>query len=111
VKDEVAVAFSKLNVVPAALELVVDGLQREAHTAQLKESCPARGQLGSLLAATAAKAFCFAFVCWMAIIRPLLPADIQFLGQESMLCQLQSSLGGELSIVAPAVGHDLLLLR
>ena len=86
-----------------AVELVVNRFEREAHAAH--------GQLGPLLAATTTKAFCFAFVCWVAIVGPLLPADIQFLGQESMLCQLQSSLGGELSVVAPAVGHDLLFFR
>lgn len=46
----------------------------------------------------------------MTIVSPLLPTDIHLLGQESLLCQLQSRLRGELSIVPPAVGHDFLIL-
>lgn len=46
----------------------------------------------------------------MTIVGPLLPTDVQLLGQESLLCQLQSRFGGELSIVTPTVGHNFLIL-
>src|SRR5207253_10650684 len=47
----------------------------------------------------------------MAIVGPFLPANIQFLHKESALCQLQSHFGGELSIVAPTIGHNFFVSR
>jgi len=47
----------------------------------------------------------------MAIVGPFLPANIQFLHKESALCQLQSHFGGELSIVAPTIGHNFFVFR
>src|SRR6516164_8137753 len=70
---------------------------------------PHRG--GRSLAALAAKTVGFAFVHRMTVVGPLLPADVELLSQESLLCQLQSRFGGGLSIVRPAVGHHLLVLR
>ena len=46
----------------------------------------------------------------MTIIGPLLPANIHLLCQKAVLRQLQSCLRGELSIMAPAVGDDCLVL-
>jgi hypothetical protein len=61
---------------------------------------------GFRFTALASKPVGFTLVRRVAIIGPLLPTDVHFLGQESVLCQLQSCLGGELSIVAPTVRHD-----
>ncbi|OLC29470.1 MAG: hypothetical protein AUH28_17340 [Acidobacteria bacterium 13_1_40CM_56_16] len=47
----------------------------------------------------------------MAILRPLFPANVQFLNEKAFLCQLQSRLRGKRSIVAPAVGDDLPVTR
>jgi hypothetical protein len=62
-----------------------------------------------LLTAFAAEAVAFPFMRGMTIVGPLLPTNVHLLGQESLLCQLQSRLRGELSVVAPAVGHDFLI--
>lgn len=51
----------------------------------------------------------FLLVRGMAVVSPLFPADVHFLGEESLLCQLQSCFCGELSIMTPAVGHDFLV--
>lgn len=53
----------------------------------------------------------FALVNGMAIVGPLFPTHIEFLCQESVLCQLQSCFRRELSIVPPAVSHDFLVTR
>jgi hypothetical protein len=50
-------------------------------------------------------------VCRMAVGRPFFPADVQFLDEESSLCQLQSSLRGQMSVVPPAVGDDFPVFR
>ena len=47
----------------------------------------------------------------MTVVRPLLPAHIQLFCKESSLCQLQSHLCGQLSIVPPAVRDDFLVFR
>jgi hypothetical protein len=46
----------------------------------------------------------------MTIVGPLFPSYVHFLGQKSMLSQVQSRLGGELSIVPPAVSDDFFVL-
>jgi hypothetical protein len=61
-------------------------------------------------AAFAAEPFNFALVRRVAIVGPLFPTDVQLFQQKALLCQLQSCLGGELSIVTPAVGDDFLVL-
>ena len=47
----------------------------------------------------------------MPVGRPFLPADVEFLRVEFPLCQLQSHLRGEMSIVAPTVGDNLAVFR
>jgi len=67
----------------------------------------ASSRLFRLFAAAAADSVRFPFMRRMPVIRPLFPPDIQFVDEKASLCQLQSYFGGELSIVAPAVGHKL----
>jgi hypothetical protein len=45
----------------------------------------------------------------VAVVGPLLPADVHFFAEEASLCQLQSHLGGELSVVPPTIGDELLV--
>ena len=59
--------------------------------------------------AFAAEAVSFTLMRRVAIVGPFLPTDVQFLSQESLLCQLQSRFRGELSIMAPAVRHHFLV--
>src|SRR6266542_4155862 len=59
-----------------------------------------------LFTAFATEAVGFALVRRVTVIGPLLPTHVQLLGQKTLLCQLQSRLRGELSVVAPAVGYD-----
>ena len=63
-------------------------------------------EMVDLFTAFAAQAVGFPFMRGMTIVGPLLPTDVHLLRQESLLCQLQSRLRGELSVVAPAVGHE-----
>jgi hypothetical protein len=49
-------------------------------------------------------------VSGVTVVGPLLPAHVHLLDEEPPLCQLQSHLRGEVSIVSPAVGHELLVL-
>ncbi len=63
----------------------------------------------STLTALAAEPVYFPLMGRVTIVGPLLPTDVQLLGQKSLLCQLQSRLGGKLSVVAPAVCHDFLV--
>src|SRR2546425_8873381 len=62
-------------------------------------------------AAFATEAICLALVSGVAILRPLFPANVQFLNEKAFLCQLQSRLRGKRSIVSPAVGDDLPVTR
>jgi hypothetical protein len=43
----------------------------------------------------------------VTIKSPLFPSDVELLRHESLLCQLQSCRGGELSVVTPAVSDNL----
>src|SRR5690348_12147679 len=62
-----------------------------------------------LFAAFTPEAVGFSLVNRMAVVGPLLPTHVEFLCQKPVLCQLQSCFRGELSIMAPAVRHDLLV--
>jgi hypothetical protein len=53
----------------------------------------------------------FAVVCGMPIRCPFIPTDIHLAREESALCQLQSHLGGFMSVVAPAVRDNFLVLE
>ena len=65
---------------------------------------------GSLAAATTdALHFGLARVSWMAIVRPFFPSYVHLFNEESVLCPLHSHRSGELSIMAPAVGHKFLV--
>jgi hypothetical protein len=48
----------------------------------------------------------FSLVRGVAIVGPFLPPYVHLLCEKASLCQLQSHFGGEVSIVAPTVGHD-----
>jgi hypothetical protein len=66
--------------------------------------------MAHLFTAFAAEAVGFPLMRRMTIVGPLLPTDVHLFRQVSLLRQLQSRLRGELSVVAPAVGHDFLIL-